>query len=152
MTIKKKNDGSKNENPFPHVPFLPLRSSKPLILGNWLVPCGAVLVSGYELRLAPLFDLVLTPPGENCQEDLVLGAQEGFFVNVDSEFDLENIVAAARIAGRKVNVLHRINPDVDPQAHPEVLKLVGAHCHLGSTIAKVDIFRDAAVLMGNYIC
>ncbi|MBA0562174.1 hypothetical protein Golob_007242, partial [Gossypium lobatum] len=113
-------------------------------------------------------------------EDLVLAAQEGVFVNVDSEFDLENIVAAARIAGRKVNVLLRINPDVDPQVHPYVatgnknskfgirneklqwfldavkahpneLKLVGAHCHLGSTITKVDIFRDAAVLMVNYI-
>lgn len=48
-------------------------------------------------------------------EDLVLAAQEGVFVNIDSEFDLENIVAAARLAGKKVNVLLRINPDVDPQ-------------------------------------
>lgn len=48
-------------------------------------------------------------------EDLVLAAQEGVFVNVDSEFDLENIVVASRIAGKKVNVLLRINPDVDPQ-------------------------------------
>lgn len=48
-------------------------------------------------------------------EDLVLAAQEGVFINVDSEFDLENIVAAARIAGKRVNVLLRINPDVDPQ-------------------------------------
>lgn len=48
-------------------------------------------------------------------EDLVLAAKEGVFVNIDSEFDLENIVAAARIAGKKVNVLLRINPDVDPQ-------------------------------------
>ncbi|MBA0879777.1 hypothetical protein Goshw_012652 [Gossypium schwendimanii] len=113
-------------------------------------------------------------------EDLILAAQEGVFVNVDSEFDLENIVTAAKVAGRKVNVLLRINPDVDPQVHPYVatgnknskfgirneklqwfldavkahpneLKLVGAHCHLGSTITKVDIFRDAAVLMVNYI-
>jgi diaminopimelate decarboxylase len=48
-------------------------------------------------------------------EDLVLAAEKGVFVNVDSEFDLENIVAAARIACKKVNVLLRINPDVDPQ-------------------------------------
>ena len=48
-------------------------------------------------------------------EDLVLAAQEGVFVNVDSEFDLDNIVSAARIARKKVNVLLRINPDVDPQ-------------------------------------
>lgn len=48
-------------------------------------------------------------------EDLVLAAEQGVFVNVDSEFDLDNIVAAARISGKKVNVLLRINPDVDPQ-------------------------------------
>ncbi|PKI59500.1 hypothetical protein CRG98_020131 [Punica granatum] len=107
--------------------------------------CGAVLVSGNELRLA-----------------------------LRAGFD------PTKIAGKKVNVLLRINPDVDPQvhpyvatgnknskfgirneklqwfldsvkAHPDELKLVGAHCHLGSTITKVDIFRDAAVLMVNYI-
>lgn len=53
-------------------------------------------------------------------EDLVLAAQEGVFVNIDSEFDLENIVAAARLAGKKVNVLLRINPDVDPQVFRSV--------------------------------
>ncbi|KAF4361890.1 hypothetical protein G4B88_009262 [Cannabis sativa] len=174
--------------------------------------CGAVLVSGNELRLALLagFDPTRCIFNGNGKllDDLVLAAQEGVFVNIDSEFDLDNIVAAARIAGKKVNVLLRINPDVDPQgksgsfctdshftsdtlpaieheledgtvhayvatgnknskfgirneklqwfldavkAHPEELKLVGAHCHLGSTITKVDIFRDAAVLMVNYI-
>jgi len=44
-----------------------------------------------------------------------LAAQAGVFVNIDSEFDLENIVEAAKRAGKKVNVLLRINPDVDPQ-------------------------------------
>ncbi|KAL6560809.1 Diaminopimelate decarboxylase 2, chloroplastic [Orobanche gracilis] len=149
--------------------------------------CGAVLVSGNELKLALRagFDPTRCVFNGNGKilEDLVLAAQEGVFVNIDSEFDLENIVAAARIAGKKVNVLLRINPDVDPQvlkvhpyvatgnknskfgirneklqwfldavkAHPKDLKLVGAHCHLGSTITKVDIFRDAASLMVNYI-
>ncbi|KAI8533017.1 hypothetical protein RHMOL_Rhmol11G0263600 [Rhododendron molle] len=146
--------------------------------------CGAVLVSGNELRLALKagFDpkrCIFNGNGK-LLEDLVLAAQEGVFVNIDSEFDLDNIVSAARIAGKKVNVLLRINPDVDPQVHayvatgnknskfgirneklqwfldavkaqPNELKLVGAHCHLGSTITKVDIFRDAAVLMVNYI-
>ncbi|CAH9117979.1 unnamed protein product [Cuscuta europaea] len=146
--------------------------------------CGAVLVSGNELKLAlhAGFDPTRCVFNGNGKilEDLVLAAQEGVFVNIDSEFDLENIVSAARIAGKRVNVLLRINPDVDPQVHPYVatgnknskfgirneklqwfldavkahpteLKLIGAHCHLGSTITKVDIFRDAAALMVNYI-
>ncbi|KAJ8767244.1 hypothetical protein K2173_013641 [Erythroxylum novogranatense] len=81
--------------------------------------CGAVLVSGNELKLALRagFDPTRCIFNGNGKilEDLVLAAQEGVSVNVDSEFDLENIVAAARIAGKKVNILLRINPDVDPQ-------------------------------------
>lgn len=50
-------------------------------------------------------------------DDLVLAAKEGVFVNIDSEFDLENIVAAPKIAWKRVNVLLRINPDVDPQVY-----------------------------------
>ncbi|CAM8977308.1 unnamed protein product [Rhodiola kirilowii] len=146
--------------------------------------CGAVLVSGNELRLALLagFDPTKCIFNGNGKllEDLVLAAHEGVFVNIDSEFDLDNIVQASRIAAKKVNVLLRINPDVDPQvhayvatgnknskfgirneklqwfldavkAHPKELELVGVHCHLGSTITKVDIFRDAAVLMVGFI-
>ncbi|GMY05744.1 diaminopimelate decarboxylase 2, chloroplastic-like [Fagus crenata] len=143
--------------------------------------CGAVLVSGNELRLAlhAGFDPTKCIFNGNGKllEDLVLAAEKGVVVNVGSEVDLDNIVVAARIAGKKVNVSLQINPDVDPQvhpyvatgnknsirnemplwfldavkAHPDELKLVGAHCHLGSTITKVDIFRDAAVIMVNYI-
>ncbi|KAK7285053.1 hypothetical protein RJT34_19811 [Clitoria ternatea] len=146
--------------------------------------CGAVLVSGNELKLALRagFDPTRCIFNGNGKilEDLVLAAQEGVFVNIDNEFDLENIVAAARIARKRVNVLLQINPDVDPQVHPYVatgnknskfgirnekmqwlldevkahsneLKLVGAHCHLGSIITKVDIFRDAATIMTKYI-
>ncbi|KAF8733352.1 hypothetical protein HU200_014957 [Digitaria exilis] len=146
--------------------------------------CGAVLVSGNELRLAlhAGFDptrCIFNGNGKTL-EDLKLAAESGVFVNVDSEFDLENIVRAARATGKRVPVLLRINPDVDPQVHPYVatgnktskfgirneklqwfldsiksysneIKLVGVHCHLGSTITKVDIFRDAAVLMVNFV-
>jgi len=146
--------------------------------------CGAVLVSGNELRLALEAGFeptrcIFNGNGKTL-EDLKLAAESGVFVNVDSEFDLENIVRAARATGKRVPVLLRINPDVDPQVHPYVatgnktskfgirneklqwfldsiksysndIKLVGVHCHLGSTITKVDIFRDAAVLMVNFV-
>ncbi|KAK3157878.1 hypothetical protein QOZ80_2AG0129580 [Eleusine coracana subsp. coracana] len=146
--------------------------------------CGAVLVSGNELRLALKagFDpkkCIFNGNGKTL-EDLKLAAEHGVFVNIDSEFDLEHIVRAARDTGKKVSVLLRINPDVDPQVHPYVatgnktskfgirneklqwfldsiksysndVKLVGVHCHLGSTITKVDIFRDAAALMVNFV-
>jgi diaminopimelate decarboxylase len=88
--------------------------------------------------------------------------------------------AAVDHTGKKVKVLLRINPDVDPQVHPYVatgnknskfgisneklvwfleqvklhsenLELVGVHCHLGSTITKIDVFWDAAVLMVDFV-
>ena len=76
----------------------------------------------------------------------------------------------------KARAILRINPDVDPQVHkyvstglkdskfgiqnnliPEYLKrinemsqfvqLIGVHCHIGSTIKDVKIFKDQTLLM-----
>lgn len=146
--------------------------------------CAAVAVSGNELKLADRagFDItrcVFNGNGKVLSE-LVVAAQKGVLVNVESEFDIELLVMSARIAGDKIRVLLRINPDVDPQVHGEIatgiknskfgfnseklkwyldeirkykyeLTLVGVHCHLGSTITNVDIFRDAAASMVQYI-
>ena len=53
-------------------------------------------------------------------EELVLAIKKGALINVDSEFDLENIAAAAKAADRTARILIRINPDVDPQVHAYV--------------------------------
>ena len=144
---------------------------------------GAVLVSGNELRiaLAAGFDpeqMVLNGNGKTLPE-LILAAQHGVMINVDSEFDFKHIQHAARATGKTVNVLIRINPDVDPQVHHYVstgiknskfgirneklhwfldqikddssINLIGVHCHLGSTIKKTGIFRDATELMMDFI-
>ncbi|KAL6766343.1 DPD1 [Auxenochlorella protothecoides x Auxenochlorella symbiontica] len=145
---------------------------------------GAVLVSGNELRLARAagFDVARTIFNGNGKlpRDLEFAVQHGALINVDSEFDLGNITAAARRVGRAARVLIRINPDVDPGVHPYVctsmseskfgirnshlqwfldaikaepgaLELVGVHSHLGSTITKVSIFRDAALIMVDFV-
>ena len=144
---------------------------------------GAVLVSGNELRiaLAAGFDpkrTVLNGNGKTIAE-LILAAEHGVMINIDSEFDLEHVREAAKEVGKVANVLIRINPDVDPQVHAYVstgiknskfgirnerlhwfldqiqaeplLNLVGVHCHLGSTIKQVRIFRDATILMMEFI-
>ncbi|CAM6113055.1 unnamed protein product [Calypogeia fissa] len=82
---------------------------------------GAVLVSGNELRLAlktgfNLRRCVLNGNGK-LPEELEYAAEQGVLVNIDSEFDLQQIVAAGKATGKKVNVMLRINPDVDPQVH-----------------------------------
>ncbi|CAK9139069.1 unnamed protein product [Ilex paraguariensis] len=96
--------------------------------------CGAGLVSGNELTLAHRTGFNPTSGNKlrlahrvgfnptrcifngngKTLEDLVLASQEGVFVNIDNKFGLDNIVATARIVGKKVNVLLHINLDVDP--------------------------------------
>lgn len=143
--------------------------------------CGATLVSGNELRLALLAgfspaDMVFNGNGKR-HDELALAVQHGVTVNIDSEFDLAHIAQAARDAAKPVDVLLRINPDIQPDVHPYIatgmrdskfgiraerllwfldrlkreplLRLVGLHCHLGSTIKNVQVFHDAAVLMGD---
>ncbi|MDE0185857.1 MAG: diaminopimelate decarboxylase [Candidatus Poribacteria bacterium] len=144
---------------------------------------GAVLVSGNELSMALSAGfnprhMVLNGNGKTMNE-LTLAARHGTMINIDSEFDLEHIRQAAKTVGKPVDVLVRINPDVDPEVHPYVstgiknskfgirnerlewflerirteplLNLVGIHCHLGSTIKKVRIFRDATALMMQFV-
>jgi hypothetical protein len=83
-----------------------------------------VLVSGNELKLAIAagFDPARTILNGNGKLpwELELAASAGCLVNVDSEFDFQNIAAAARRVGKPVKVLLRINPDVDPQVHAYV--------------------------------
>jgi diaminopimelate decarboxylase len=144
---------------------------------------GAVLVSENELRLALAagFDpkrTVFNGNGKSVQE-LTLAAEHGVMINIDSEFDLEHIENVSKATGKTIDVLIRINPDIDPDVHPYVstgirdskfgvrneqipwflerirsatsLRLVGIHCHLGSTIQNVQVFRDAASLMVEFV-
>eukprot|EP00741_Cyanophora_paradoxa_P022655 tig00021493_g21880.t1 len=144
---------------------------------------GAVLVSGNELRLAIKagFDpkrTIFNGNGKTLPE-LIFAAENEVMINVDSEFDLEHIITAAKAANKVTKVLIRINPDVDPHVHSYVstgiksskfgirnthidwflkrikeepmLRLVGAHSHLGSTISEVTVFRDAAQIMIGFI-
>lgn len=52
--------------------------------------------------------------------ELRLAIEKGALINVDSEFDLENIAEAAKAVDKAARVLIRINPDVDPQVHAYV--------------------------------
>ena len=130
-----------------------------------------------EMSLAAGFDLkrtILNGNGKTLAE-LSLAVEHGVLINIDSEFDLAHIQQTAKTLDTPANVLIRINPDVNPEVHPYIstgmknskfgirnerldwflneirkdslLNLVGVHCHLGSTIKKVQIFRDATEIM-----
>ena len=147
-----------------------LGSGAVLVSGNEL---RIALAAGFDPKRT-----VLNGNGKTIAE-LTLAAEHGVMINIDSEFDLEHVREAAKQVGKVADVLIRINPDVDPQVHAYVstglknskfgirnerlhwfldqikaepfLNLVGVHCHLGSTIKKVRIFRDATILMMEFI-
>ena len=68
---------------------------------------------------APCHSTVFNGNGK-LPAELEAAAAAEVLVNVDSEFDLENIAAAGKAVGKRVKVLIRINPDVDPEVHPYV--------------------------------
>lgn len=141
-----------------------------LVSGNEL---RIALAAGFEPRRA-----VFNGNGKTLEE-LRLAVEHEVLINIDSEFDLAHIRRAAAELDRRADLLIRINPDVDPQVHPYVstgiknskfgirnerlawfltqirrdprLNLAGVHCHLGSTIKKVRVFRDATELMAGFM-
>jgi len=91
--------------------------------------------------------------------------------NVESQMELEVINEMAKRQNKKANISIRINPDVDPKTHPyistglkkskfgididqaldvykqavkmENLNVVGIHCHIGSQIMDVSVYKEA---------
>ncbi|GJQ09349.1 hypothetical protein GpartN1_g1140.t1 [Galdieria partita] len=145
--------------------------------GAVLVSGGELMLAekaGFDLHKT-----VLNGNGKTMSE-ISLAVTKGCLINVDSEFDLEHIIQASKQVGKKARILIRINPDIDPQVHPYIstglanskfgirnthlkwfldrikqeqdnLVLVGVHCHLGSTIRQVKIFKDAATIMLDFV-
>lgn len=75
--------------------------------------------------------------------ELELAVKHEVLVNVDSEFDLHNIRAAAQKLDKPVKVLIRINPDVDPQVHKYV--------STGLASSKFGI-RNSHLQVSAYLC
>ncbi|MYI93005.1 diaminopimelate decarboxylase [Candidatus Poribacteria bacterium] len=141
-----------------------------LVSGNELL---LSLAAGFDLKRT-----ILNGNGKTLAE-LKLAVEHDVLINIDSEFDLRHIQQTAKDLNKPANVLIRINPDVDPEVHPYIstgmkdskfgirnerlnwfldeirrdaqLNLVGVHCHLGSTIKKVRIFRDATEIMLDFL-
>ena len=148
-----------------------LGSGAVLVSGNEL---KTALIAGFDPS-----KMVFNGNGKMLHE-LELAVQNNVLVNIDSEFDLEHIIQASKNTGVKARAMLRINPDVDPKVHAYVstgmasskfginnaligdylkkikdnstnVELLGVHCHIGSTIKDVTIFRDAALKMVEFV-
>merc|ERR1712131_174865 len=109
--------------------------------------------------------------------ELLKAINYGVIINVDSKFDYDNLLEAKGFSNSNdlVKVLIRVNPNIDPNVHPYIstglktskfgivesevyemaeainqskhLSLHGIHCHLGSTISKLEPIRDCVTRM-----
>jgi diaminopimelate decarboxylase len=139
---------------------------------------GIDIVSGGELRyaLAQSFrpeQIVFSGVGKSLPE-LELAIESGVgLINIESEFELHDVVAVARRLGKRARVGFRLNPDVDAKTHPyiatglrahkfgisfedsrqilagladlaDAVELCGLSMHIGSQIRDLSAIREAA--------
>lgn len=137
---------------------------------------GADVVSGGELRRAlqvgiPPEKIVFNGNGKTAEE-LRAGLEADILMfNVDSESELLLLEKMAGEMGRRARVALRVNPDIDPQTHPNIstglkknkfgvsidnalelykeaammpnIEIAGIHKHIGSQITKLSPFVDS---------
>ena len=137
---------------------------------------GFDIVSGGELYRAAqagadMKKVVYAGAGKTDQEiTAALKAQIGYF-NIESEAELENLIALAKQAGVKTKAALRVNPDVDPKTHKHIttgtketkfgvdieragkvfaqygkndyVNLCAIHVHLGSGGKTIDPYCEA---------
>lgn len=138
-----------------------------LVSGNEL---HLALAAGFDPR-----NTVYNGNGKTIPE-LELAIERGSLINIDSGFDLDHIEYVAGKLKKSVDALLRVNPYIDAQVHPYVstslrnskfglstgnistildrlkgvplINLVGVHCHLGSTIDNVEVYRRSMDVIG----
>ncbi len=140
---------------------------------------GADVFSSGELHLA--LDAGMQPEkllfngSSKAPADLRLAVEKGVKVSVDSLDELYQLDAAAKAAGKTVEIAFRVNPALEVPTHPKIatglatskfgiphkeipaayrkalsckhIQPVGIHCHIGSQILDVEPFARAAEVM-----
>ncbi|XP_046458994.1 diaminopimelate decarboxylase-like [Daphnia pulex] len=84
--------------------------------------CGAVTVSGYELKAALntgfVPEMILLNGNGKEMWEIRLALKNGCMLNVDSYFDAENIISVARQLQKTARVLIRVNPGLEQSSTP----------------------------------
>ncbi|XP_046638121.1 diaminopimelate decarboxylase-like [Daphnia pulicaria] len=84
--------------------------------------CGAVTVSGYELKAALntgfVPEMILLNGNGKQMWEIRLALKNGCMLNVDSYFDAENIISVARQLQKTARVLIRVNPGLEQSSTP----------------------------------
>jgi diaminopimelate decarboxylase len=83
--------------------------------------CSLTLVSGLELKLALelefLPDEIVFNGNGKQQWEIDLAIRSGVMLNVDSVFNLKQTIDGSKRANAPVNVLLRVNPNIEVDVH-----------------------------------
>lgn len=139
---------------------------------------GIDIVSGGELNFALEMgfapsQMVFSGVGKS-EKELELAVSKGVgLINIESLFELDDVVRIARKLGKRASVGFRLNPDVDAKTHPyiatglqahkfgvsfeqarelipsllqvqDAVKVCGLSMHIGSQILDLSAIREAA--------
>jgi len=124
-------------------------------------------------------DKILFNGNSKSEEDLRAVVDAGVKVSVDSQDEMRTLSAIAVEMGKEVEIAIRVNPDVSPKVNPKIatglreskfgipfyeviatcedakmlpnIALTGLHCHIGSQILDVSVFREATEKMMNLV-
>lgn len=120
---------------------------------------GVDLVSGGELAYAlehkfEAKKMVLSGVGKSVEElEVAIAAGVGL-INVESEFELDDVVEVARRLKKKAKIGFRLNPDVDAKTHPYISTGLKAHKfgisfeHAREILKRVPELGDAVEICG----
>ncbi len=143
---------------------------------------GVEAVSAAELLVAaglgiPGERIVMSGVGKTAV-DIDTAVEVGVrFLSVESEGELALLDARARLAGRTMNALLRLNPALSPDTHPKIatgletakfgiaeddlvalaerrtewpaLRICGIHAHIGSQIRDLGVLRENALCLAR---
>ena len=145
---------------------------------------GVDIVSGGELFRALKADIdpkkiVYAGVGKTAKEIEEAIDAGIFLINVESWEELETINKIGKQEGKKVSVVLRINPEIEPGTHPHIatgkkgtkfglsfkqakdifskqeelknIKIEGLHMHIGSQIISIKPYEEALKKMVNFI-
>lgn len=134
---------------------------------------GADVFSGGELYMAKLagFCEILFNGNSKSYDEICEGVNCGVKFSVDSLDELHTIQEVAKKMEKIVDIVFRVNPDIDPRTHPKIstglrtskfgipyevaleayrrslelsnVRPIGIHCHIGSQIKDLSVFVEA---------
>ncbi len=122
---------------------------------------------------------ILFNGNSKSEEELRTAVESQVRVSVDSLDELETLSAVAGEMGKEAEIAIRVNPDVSPQVNPKIatglreskfgipyyeilstyeeaaklpnIAIKGIHCHIGSQILDVSVYREATEKMMNLV-